>query len=283
MSLLEPPADVLALLRDSLASGATVVIDESDDVSGQTEILAYVAFLAKGLADLNEYDTDVWRDVLSPYIQMMMTAMALAGGTNSSVSDQDDPDVLVEHFRVAAQREFTEEDDAESYGGDDDDAEEICNLRFNLAYGGKILLHGTKLRLLAGRRYALVGKNGVGKTTLMNAIRNGKLDGWPSHLVTAYVDSGSNVDPDYESQIVLEFLKKSTKRSQDDCIAALKELDFTEEMFQGSIGSLSGGWQMKSRLVNAGAYTSCALARLGRDRLDAFLMPCLTPSFLLTL
>ena len=75
----------------------------------------------------------------------------------------------------------------------------------SLAYGGKILLHKTKLRLLRGRRYALVGQNGVGKTTLMNAINAGKLDGWPQHLKTAYVDLGSNVDRLYEAQHVYVF------------------------------------------------------------------------------
>ena len=68
--------------------------------------------------------------------------------------------------------------------------EELTNLRFSLAYGGKILLHQTKLRLRRGHRYALVGQNGVGKTTLMNAIKNGKLEGWPTELRTEYVDSG---------------------------------------------------------------------------------------------
>ena len=32
------------------------------------------------------------------------------------------------------------------------DAAELCNIDFSLAYGGKILLHNTQLRLLAGHR-----------------------------------------------------------------------------------------------------------------------------------
>lgn len=35
------------------------------------------------------------------------------------------------------------------------DAAELCNIDFSLAYGGKILLHNTRLRLLAGHRYGL--------------------------------------------------------------------------------------------------------------------------------
>lgn len=85
----------------------------------------------------------------------------------------------------------------------------------------------------------------------MNAVRNGKIDGWPQELVTAYVDSGSNVDLDYEKFLVITHLMDSTQRSREDCIAKLKELDFSDAMIKGHIGALSGGWQMKLRLCLA--------------------------------
>jgi elongation factor 3 len=161
-------------------------------------------------------------------------------------------DEVVDKFRQATEKATLGEDDADSYGDEDDDgAEEICDLRFNLAYGGKILLHQTKLRLLRGHRYGLVGQNGAGKTTLMTAITNGKLEGWPTGIKTAYVDSGSNVDPDHEARYVLDYLQESTGHSREDCIARLEELKFTQEMREGTIGSLSGGWQMKLRLIRA--------------------------------
>ena len=85
----------------------------------------------------------------------------------------------------------------------------------------------------------------------MNAINSGKLEGWPTHLKTAYVDSGSNVDPAFEAQNVMTHLMNDTKKPKDVCVAKMKELDFTDAMMNGTIGELSGGWQMKLRLIRA--------------------------------
>jgi len=224
MALLEPPQNVLRLLHEALPEDYA---NQQDD--GREEILSYVAFLAAGLAEADEYTAEIWREVLEPYLSQSEVPITSNNGG------------VIETFRTACVAAFTDMDDAESYGGDDDDAEELCDLRFNLAYGGKILLHQTKLRLLRGRRYALVGQNGVGKTTLMNAITNGKIDGWPHELTTAYVDSGSNVDPAYEQQIVLKHVVDSCpKKTEAECIAKLKERGFTDEMMNGTIGALSG-------------------------------------------
>ena len=113
------------------------------------------------------------------------------------------------------------------------------------------MLHQTRLKLLRGHRYALVGQNGAGKTTLMNAIKNEKIDSWPHHLKTAYVDSGSNVDPAFQKQLMLPYLVKTTGKTEEECKAKLKDLDFTDRMMEGTIGAMSGGWQMKHRLVQA--------------------------------
>lgn len=128
MSLLAPPQNLLDLLHGSLPA-------ESDTAQAEEEILSYVAFLAAGLAEANEFDASVWKDVIEPYLE------------DSVVCDKE----TAERFRVAVQNAFTDQDDADSYGGDDE-GEEVCNLRFNLAYGGKILLHNTRLHLLRGRR-----------------------------------------------------------------------------------------------------------------------------------
>lgn len=41
---------------------------------------------------------------------------------------------------------------------------------FDIAYGDRVLLQGADLVLAFGRRYGLVGRNGIGKTTLLRMI-----------------------------------------------------------------------------------------------------------------
>lgn len=85
----------------------------------------------------------------------------------------------------------------------------------------------------------------------MNAINKGKLEGWPTLLKTHYVDSGSNVDPVYEARHVMQNLMSATGSSEEKCKDLLHKLKFTQDMMDGSIGELSGGWQMKLRLAEA--------------------------------
>lgn len=74
---------------------------------------------------------------------------------------------------------------------DEDDAEELCNCQFTLAYGTKILLHNTKMKLKRGKKYGLLGGNDSGKTTLMRAIANNQVEGFPdvSQVRTVFVEA----------------------------------------------------------------------------------------------
>ena len=242
MVFLEPPKTILKLLRDALptngASSEATNGNVTDFGDSTDEIVAYIATLASSLATSQTWDSNVWVEELTPYLI-----------TLPSVTDENVEDIIA-NFCSAANTAMNSEEDSsdeeDEFGG-----EEITNIRFSLAYGGKILLHQTKLRLRRGHRYALVGQNGVGKTTLMNAINNGKLEGWPTELKTEYVDSGSNVDPVHEAKIVFDELQRASGKSSEECKGMLEQLIFTEIMMQGTIGELSGGWQMKLRLAQA--------------------------------
>mmetsp|Transcript_3424 Transcript_3424/g.5804 ORF Transcript_3424/g.5804 Transcript_3424/m.5804 type:complete len:271 (+) Transcript_3424:170-982(+) len=51
-----------------------------------------------------------------------------------------------------------------------------------LVAGGKALLEKAVVRLARGRKYGLVGRNGIGKTTLINALCRKELDKMPQKL-----------------------------------------------------------------------------------------------------
>ena len=69
--------------------------------------------------------------------------------------------------------------EAELHKEDEEEGEDLCKCEFSLAYGAKILLNNTYLHLKRGKRYGLCGPNGCGKSTLMRAISNGQVEGFP--------------------------------------------------------------------------------------------------------
>ncbi|XP_078041357.1 ATP-binding cassette sub-family F member 3 isoform X1 [Augochlora pura] len=58
---------------------------------------------------------------------------------------------------------------------------------FDVAYGDRILLQGADLTLAFGRRYGLIGRNGLGKTTLLRMISSKQLR-IPSHIRVLHVE-----------------------------------------------------------------------------------------------
>ena len=60
-------------------------------------------------------------------------------------------------------------------------------IRLQKQLPAKVLLEGATLKLLAGHVYALVGRNGVGKSTLLRRIQAGKIPGFPHHIAALYI------------------------------------------------------------------------------------------------
>lgn len=161
------------------------------------------------------------------------------------VSD-DYVETTTQHFRGMFRDSVVEDDGEEGI--------QIVNAEFSLAYGGRMLLNKTNLRLYKGRRYGLCGRNGAGKSTLMRSIASGKLEGFPdkSELRTCFVEhklQGSEGDMDLVSFIAsdpeLEHVEKS------EIANALEEVGFNEERRAQNVGALSGGWKMKLELARA--------------------------------
>mgnify|MGYP001157163693 CR=1 FL=1 len=151
---------------------------------------------------------------------------------------------------------FYFEDDEEDE--DDGDAEELANCRFTLAYGSKVLLHNTKLKIKRGYKYGLLGGNDSGKTTLMRAISKEQVEGFPpaSELRTVFVEAdivGELSDLPCVDYILADERIKAAGITEETVEKMLLNVGFGE-MQNGArnlVTFLSGGWRMKLALARA--------------------------------
>jgi len=60
--------------------------------------------------------------------------------------------------------------------------------KITLIVGGRALLEDTSVRLTYGRKYGLIGRNGIGKTCFMNALARSEFDKTPQHLQILLVE-----------------------------------------------------------------------------------------------
>jgi ABC-type multidrug transport system ATPase subunit len=136
----------------------------------------------------------------------------------------------------------------------DDEGTDLCNIEFSLAFGGKILLHNTFLKLGKGRRYGLMGKNGAGKTTLLTNIGTGNIEGLPTSMKTVYVQHDDRTE-DNGVPLVDELMAQKdlveAGVTREEAVAALTAIRFTPEMLSSPRSCLSGGWKMKLLIIKA--------------------------------
>jgi elongation factor 3 len=139
---------------------------------------------------------------------------------------------------------------------EDEEGEDLCKCDFSLAYGALILLNNATLHMKKGKRYGLCGPNGCGKSTLMKAINNGQVEGFPppEELRTVYVEH--DIQGDQHEMTVVEFVLdddviKGHGTTAEDVEATLLSFQFTDRMIKGPVVALSGGWKMKLALARA--------------------------------
>jgi elongation factor 3 len=195
----------------------------------------YVSRLAANLVNAKNFDVPEW-DTLASYLAFL--------------APTPDPVSIAREWVVRSASEDTEDD---TVPDDEEEGEDLCNCQFSLAYGAKILLNTATLRLKRGHRYGLCGKNGTGKSTLMRAITNGQVEGFPSpdEVRTFYVEH--DIDGSEADTSVLQFILSDSRilAGEAEVVETLASVGFSDERQKHAIGSLSGGWKMKLALARA--------------------------------
>jgi elongation factor 3 len=200
-------------------------------------ILTHISKCCEGLVLSNNRKHEDWSQCITPYLN----------GSDDSIN------TIVEEVHKEGIANLTPDKvDPE------DEEEDLCNAQFSLAYGTRVLLHQTPFRVKIGRKYGLVGPNGAGKSTLMKSIAGGNLQGFPTHLITVYVECeiiGEKADMSVLEYIMSDEKVKQCDSSEESVKEMLTSMGFgvsrTAAAMDAGVSTLSGGWRMKLALSRA--------------------------------
>ena len=101
---------------------------------------------------------------------------------------------------------------------------------FDISYGEKSLIQGANVTLAYGRRYGFVGRNGLGKSTLLRMIASRQLI-IPAHLSVLHVEQEVTGDDTLALQSVLESwtLRENLLKEEKDLNAKMAKGEATSE------------------------------------------------------
>jgi len=234
-------ADKQASVRGDTSKLANIIKEKfgAGDNANFNVVIEHAAIIATAMMDLKYMEDLQWIKTVCPIF--------------AAYADKAKIDEIVESVRAEAEKmlEIPDDDD------DDDDAEEMCNCQFTLAYGTKILLHNTKMKLKRGKRYGLLGGNDSGKTTLMRSIANNQVEGFPdvSQVRTVFVEADIQGEQSHLSCV--DYVLHDPKIVALGCDAAsvrevLATVGFVPDgkaKPDHAVSTLSGGWRMKLALA----------------------------------
>lgn len=142
----------------------------------------------------------------------------------------------------------------------EENEDNLCDCMFSLAYGTRVLLHQTPLKLKLNHVYGILGHNGSGKSTLLRAMSNKTLQGFPD-IEATYIEH--HIPEELHDLITLDYIASNPKIAakgitKEEIAKNLAELYVTEHMMNSPLSTLSGGNVQRVNLI---------LAKLANDPL----------------
>jgi elongation factor 3 len=216
------------------------------EASPKTVAVKYVAAIFENCI-LGEIDAlEFWVQLATPYLAPFMSTEEIAALVTP----------INEKCKIVS---LDDEND------DGDDAEQLCDCKFTLAYGSKILLHATRMKIKRGRKYGLLGPNDCGKTTLMRAIATGQLEdqGFPAADELKCIFVEADIQGEQSHLSCIEYIEADERITSagittDQIAKQLLSVGFSEKNagsgtagISDGVWTLSGGWRMKLALARA--------------------------------
>merc|ERR1719221_2597932 len=225
------PEAITAAIKDPVGENCRY-----DDI---TDITSYLTGVSCGLTTYRNFDKAVWAKVFSDF------------------------KLPVEIAESTCDLCFAAANSIEAAEVEEEEGQDLCNCVFTLGYGSLTLVNNTRLYLKRGGNYGLLGPNDCGKTTLMRAINNEQVDGFPpkSELKTAFVEHGiGEAEPECDwspfdyllDEPVIKAMFEAGETSMEKMEEELSAVGFKRgDKLDMTLGQLSGGWKMKMGLVRA--------------------------------
>lgn len=126
---------------------------------------------------------------------------------------------------------------------------------------GRVLLENGELKFAYQRRYGLVGKNGIGKTTLLKAIAHWDIEGFPRHLrvlhVRQEIQKAGDDTPVLQAVLDADVERTALMQEEQDLLKRLEKVQGSNASAGSSnssaVGDAASVQEKRAKLLQAAA------------------------------